>query len=90
MHDLVDAAMVELGNTRNPHTGIKNPLALITKVVGGEEVIVSPGESLESEEAHAEVRGQSTCGATHVNQGGGWGGGDLASWPWNQRRLVQR
>lgn len=61
MHNLVDAGMVELGNTRNPQVGIGNPLAMITKVVGGEEVIVSPGESLESEEAHTEVRGQSTC-----------------------------
>ena len=55
MHDLVDAGMVELGNTRHPPSGIENPLAIITKVVGGETVIVSPDGSMGSGEAHAEV-----------------------------------
>ena len=55
MQDLVDAGMVELGNTRHPQSGVENPLAMITKVVGGEEVTVSP--SLEYEGAHTEVCG---------------------------------
>ena len=45
MHDLVDAGMVELGMTKNPQPGIKNPLAVMTKMVGGEEVLISPGGS---------------------------------------------
>ena len=45
MHDLLDAGMMELGNTSNPMSGAENPLAMITNVVNGVEVIVSPENS---------------------------------------------
>lgn len=56
MHDLVDAGMVELGNSKNPQEGVQNPLAMMTKIIEGEEVIVSPGNSdVDSEDTNVEV-----------------------------------
>lgn len=49
MHDLVDAGMVELGPSKDTQGGVKNPLSV--KLIGDQEVIVSPGSSdMDSEE----------------------------------------
>lgn len=57
MHDLMDAGLVELGNSRHPQEGVKNPLAALTKMVDGEEVLVSPvGSEVDSESTRVEVR----------------------------------
>ena len=45
MHDLMDVALVELGDTNEPMAGAENPLAMITNIVNGVEVIVSPDNS---------------------------------------------
>ena len=49
MQDLMDSGMVELGPSMDAKVGVENPLAVMTKVVGGEEVIISPtGSELDS------------------------------------------
>ena len=56
MHNLVDSGLVEFGDTQPPSSGVQNPLAMITKVVNGEEVIVSPGGSdMDSDESRTLV-----------------------------------
>ncbi len=54
MQDLVDSGMVELGISRDHQEGIKNPLAMMTKIVGGQEVLISPGGSEGSENVEEE------------------------------------
>ena len=55
MHDLVDSGMVELGISQDHQEGINNPLAMMTKMVGGQEVLISPASSANSENVE-EVR----------------------------------
>ena len=45
MCDLVDASLVELGMSLDTPSGVENPLAMMTKVIDGEEMIISPGDS---------------------------------------------
>ncbi len=42
MHDLVDLGLDELGNSKDHLSGAENPLAMITSIINGKEVIVSP------------------------------------------------
>ncbi len=64
VEDLVDSGLVELGDSKDAKLGINNPLAVMTRMINGEETIVSPvGSDMDSEDTNNLVRSHSLSGA---------------------------